>query len=123
MEFTAKQARKMVSYVQETQPIITKLAATEAKVAELAPKVVDTLIEKGALDASQRERAIVNIQNPVKALESLQKLASAQKSASKTTDPEPMGVPVNTKNASDDSGKSKMKESDAVWLRGFGFMS
>jgi hypothetical protein len=120
MEVSAKQAKRMVRYVEVTRPIITKMAETEAKIAELAPKVVDTLIEKGALDRSQRERAIVNIQDPVKALESLRKFASAQSVVKKASDPESMGSPVGEKTASD-NGTSKMKESDALWLRRFGF--
>jgi len=120
MKVSAEQAKRMVRYVEVTRPIITKAAETEAKVAELAPKVVDLLIEKGALERSQRDRAIVNIQDPVKALESLRKFAAAQSVVKKVADPESMGSPSGEKKASDD-GKSKMKESDAIWLRRFGF--
>lgn len=120
MQVTASQARKMVDYVEQTQPLLLKAAETEAKVAVMAPKVVDLLIEKGALDRSQRDRAIINIQNPVKALESLQKFAASVGTVAKATAPETLGAAEKVASVTGER-QEKMSEADRIFLTRFGF--
>ena len=119
MQVTAEQAKNMVDYVEKAQPIIEKAAETEKKIAELAPTVVDALIEKGALDANDRDRAIVNIQNPVKALESMKKLAATVGQVPKAPAVEPMGTSENEKTAASNQS-SEMSEADRRFFQAFG---
>ena len=120
MQVPAEKIQKMVSYIEKTQPIIEKAAQIEAEVAKLAPTVVDILIKRGALELSQRDRAVVNIQNPVRALESLRKLAEEDPKSSK---PESMGEPAGTAKVASAGGngtEGKLSEADRAFLASFG---
>lgn len=121
MQVSAEQAKRMVGYIEKTQPIIEKVAKTEAAIQKLAPKVVDALIEKGALDASQRDRAIVNIQDPVKALESLQKFAAASGGVPRAPAPEALGTPAREEKSAANNGTKKESAADRLFLSRFGF--
>ena len=118
MEVRAEAMQDMVDYIEETQPTIKKLAETEDAVRSMAPRVVDTLIEKGALDASQRDRAIVSIQDPVRALESLEKLANAfgARKAVETAPPS-LGTPEHT---TEKAAGEYTSDADDAFLRKIG---
>ena len=125
MEVDAKVMQELVEYVGTTQPLLqeaaeqeTKAAEMRTKVAALAPTIVDVLIKQGFVPPEIRDRAIANIQDPIKALESLQKIASAQ--TVKQAEVPSMGTGADLAHTGSDT--RKMKESDQVFLRKFGFI-
>ncbi len=119
-----KLIRDVVTFVEKTSELLEKKATEEHAVAEKAPQVIDALIKAGMINPAQREDAIAKAQNPVRALDSLQKTAEwirTQKSPPATTS---MGkaaelnpIAGSTKQA------SVQKESDRVWREGFGLPS
>lgn len=80
--------QKMVQYVEETAPLLKKAAeaeqikqATDQAVAELIPGVVETLIQHKRIDPLQKAAAEQALQDPVKALQILQKVAAHRNQA------------------------------------------
>jgi hypothetical protein len=121
MEISADKLNKMVDYIEQTQPVLEKAAAVEAEVAKMVPQVVDELIEKGALAVNERDRAILNLQNPVKALKSLSVLAGSMGEKNASAPPKLGGPAGQSKEASDNNGNTKpMKESDRVFYERLG---
>lgn len=123
MEVNPTDLQEMVTYIEQSQPLLTKQAETEAKIAQLAPAVVDSLIKAGHVPPEIRDTAIANIQNPVKALESLQKLAAAATTSKQASAPESMGSPSNGTHAHVVTASEKpMKGSDKAFLSKLGLL-
>lgn len=124
MEVDPNVLQESVDYIAEAQPILQKVAETESKVAALAPTVVDALIKAGHVDAEIREKAIQNLQDPVKALEALSKLAAVKTTEKAASAPPSMGSAQSSgKSASAAvNGTGKMKESDRVFFERFGLL-
>lgn len=112
-----------VEFNAEVTPLIQKAAETEAKVAEKVPGLVDDLIKRGFLEPEIREAAVKNLQDPSRLIDAMSKLAAIQgkpteKSAAAAVPS--MGAPETSKTAS--SHEKPVKESDMVFLKGFGLM-
>jgi hypothetical protein len=122
MEVNAANMQKVVEYVAESQPLLQKHAEVQAQVAATVPAVVDELIKQGFVDASIREKAIVNLQDPLRALDTLKKLAAAVKT-SQPAAPAAMGRTHENKTAGASASASgkPMKESDRIFYERFGF--
>ncbi len=93
-EVAAEVLQDMVNHVEKTNEVIEKVASLEAAVEQRAPTVVDKLVKAGFLNESQRASAAVALQDPIKALDSLEKLADhriADIAANGATPPSSMG--------------------------------
>jgi len=122
MDVNPNDLQEMVTYIEQSQPLLTKQAETEAKVAQLAPTVVDALIKAGHVAPEVRDTAIANIQNPVKALESLHKLAGVPVTKQAAA-PESMGAPSDGTHAHVVTASEKpMKGSDKAFLSKLGLL-
>ena len=104
--------KNVVDYVEQTSALLNSVAMQKQAAAQRAPEVVDVLIKRGFLEGKDRERAIIAIQDPVKALESLKKTAEAS-----FVPPPAMGGPSTEKKA---SNGPKHSEADAAFMRGIG---
>lgn len=116
--------KEAVEFTAEAQPILQKAAETEAQVAAKVPALVDNLIKRGFIEPEIRESAVKNLQDPLRLIDAMDKLAAIQtkptteKSAAVVPS---MGAPdATTKTAS--AGGKPMKESDMAFLRGFGLL-
>lgn len=112
-----------VEFNAEVTPLIQKAAETEAKVAEKVPGLVDDLIKRGFLEPEIRDAAVKNLQDPIRLVDAMSKLAAIQskpteKSASASVPS--MGAPEMSKVAAN-TGKP-MKESDRVFLERFNLL-
>jgi hypothetical protein len=119
MEVDAEVLQDMVAYIEKSQELLEKAASVENSISEQAPSVVDSLIKAGLLDSEQRQLALVRIQDPLKALESLKKTAEAYRKPVVTTS---LGTPGEIKSAgvSREGSAPKEKESDRIWNQSFG---
>lgn len=125
-EVPAEVLQDMAAYVEKTDAILEKAASIDTEVANRAPAVVDALIKAGMLEEAKRQIAIDNIRDPLKTLESLRKSAEfvRTKAAAAPEKPVTMGSGANDMNksaGSSEAGRGAMKESDQVFMRGFGF--
>lgn len=101
--------------------VIDGLAETRKKIDELAPAVVDALIEHGRIHTSEKAAAAAALHDHVQTVEMLGRLAT-QRNAQE----QPLGTPLGTKEAG--SGASafagtpvnSIRASDAALLRGLG---
>lgn len=121
MEVNTKTAQDFVSYVEATQPMVEELATIKAAMAEAAPATVDKLIEAGFLPQEKRAQAIVAIQDPPKAMDSLQKLASALVEQRTPQPPAKLGQGQSTVKTASTGQKEKYSEADKAYLRRLGF--
>lgn len=123
MDIDPKDLQLSVDYIAGAQPLLQKAAETEAAVAAFMPELVDKLIKRGFIEADARETAIKNLQDPVRALKSLEKLAEIQSREKTAAAPQTLGsAERSTSKTASNSGKP-MKESDKVFLSKFGFNS
>lgn len=90
-EVAAKVLQEMVDHVEKTAEVIEKVANLEAEIEKRAPGVADKLVKAGYLNESQRESATVALQDPLKALDSLEKIADHRITANQETPPPSMG--------------------------------
>lgn len=108
----AKMMEDVVSYIEKTSALLGEVAMKKQAAAQRAPEVVDVLIKRGFLEARDRARAIVAIQDPVKAMESLKKTAEQS-----FVPPPTIGRPAQEKHA---AGKGTKSEADLAFERGIG---
>ena len=108
-----------VAYAEKAQPLIEKAAQEEAAAAKLVPEVVDNLVKAGYLVAGQREKAAASLQSHVKALEALNKLATASQTSKAASEPPTLGAGVPPAAPASADGKT-VKESEQIWQRAFG---
>lgn len=122
MEVNVENMQRMVEYVAETQPLLQKQAEVQAQLSKMAPAVVDELIKQGFVDSSIRDKAIVNLNDPVRVLDTLYKLAAAVKTAQPAA-LQSMGRTHESKTAGavTTAVNKPMKESDRVFYERFGF--
>jgi hypothetical protein len=111
--------KKYVEYVKATQPLLAKAAELERSIANKAPSTVDALIKAGFLLENQRSQAIVSLQDPLRALESLEKTAA--EFHRKTSMVAPLGEPMISKSASTEKAE-KGSAADDKFLRDFGLI-
>lgn len=89
----------MVDHVEKTNEVIEKVASLEAAIEQRAPIVADKLVKAGYLNESQRAAAAVSLQDPLKALDSLEKIAEGRIASNKDAPPPSMGGGDNPRNA------------------------
>ncbi len=111
----------MVSYVEGSNAVFSKIASDHAEIDKQAPAVVNTLIKRGFLKENQRELAIKALHDPVKVLSTLQKTAEAvaneNPNAAKMA---ALGRPVTPAPAVAER-RTQKSEADARFERAFGF--
>jgi hypothetical protein len=115
----AQVEQELTQFVADAKPVLTKLAADEQELANLAPVVADALIAAGHLDANQRDTAIQNIRTePVKVAQCLKSLAENTIKTNQGSAPAAMGSgEEGSKKASVGTGKQvAMRESDYAYL-------
>jgi len=105
--------KNMVDYIEKTGSLLNEVAMQKQAAAQQIPDVVDALIKRGFLERKDRERAVVALRDPVKALASLKKTAE-----SFHKEPPTLGGPAVVKKAS--GASSSGSEADAAFLRGIG---
>ena len=121
MEVDAAVLKETADYIGKTQPMLEKAAALESAVAARTPAVVDALIKAGSLDANRRESAIAALQDPLKTLETLEKLASGLTPSVSPKAPAPMGAPATFKQAGASDAGPKRSPADEAFLSKLGF--
>jgi hypothetical protein len=118
--------QEMTGFIEETDKVLEKHAALEAKIAADAPAVADKLIKAGMLQPNERAIAIQNLQDPTKMLAALDQIATskiASVSEAKNTQIRKMGSSgsvyetATTKQASEKDGRS---QADLDFERRFG---
>ncbi len=123
MDIDPVELTKMVEYIEQTQPMIKKQAAAEDSLKSAVPALVDTLIKRGWLEPTLRDKAINSFQDPLALITSFKKVAE-----SKIDQPAPatIGKSANTtvKSASDYESTStkKTSEADRKFLEAFGLV-
>lgn len=130
MEVDAKKLAEMqavtkeaMEFTAEAMPLLQKAAETEAQVAAKIPALVDDLIKRGFIEATIRESAVKNLQDPLRLIDAMGKLAALQTkpATEKSAGALPsMGSPERAKTAS--ANEKPMKESDKVFLERFGLL-
>lgn len=123
MEIDPNVLQESVDFIAEAQPLLQKAAETEAAVAAAVPELVDNLIKRGFVEASVRDTAIKNMQDPLRLISAMNKLAEIQTREKAAAAPAPatLGAAEVSNSKTAGSGQSKMKESDKVFLSRFGF--
>lgn len=118
MDIDPKELQKMVEYIEQTQPLIKKQAAAEDSVKNAVPTLVDSLVKRGWLEATLRDKAIASFQDPLALINSFKKVAEAKNEQSA---PAPIGKSASAnKTGNDDSVTvKKSSEADRKFLEAF----
>lgn len=121
MEVPTEVLQDVVAFVEKTNEVLEKAASQEAQMAQMAPAVVDELVKAGLLDEAQRDKAIITVQDPLKAMESLRKTAAAM---AKQPAPASMGrgEEIKTASAQARSNEPYQSEADRIFLQRFGLV-
>lgn len=122
-EVATEVLQDMVNHVEKTNEVIEKVASLEAAISQRAPIVADKLVKAGYLNESQRESAAASLQDPLKALESLEKIAEGRIAAAKDAPPPTMGggeAPRNAGTVKSASNRDGGSDADRVFLQRLG---
>ena len=100
-------------YIEGTQELLTKTAATAEVYAKNAPIVAEKLIALGLIQGNSKQAAINSLQSPELVFSTLNKLLDSTLAANTRPSPGRLGTPEKSANVA--TPKDGKKESDKVW--------